>query len=70
MIDGDSIAAGWDMVKLLGCDEACTLLEVLELPDDERWVFISRSSPATTARRSPRCWPTWSRTSLGRRGGG
>ena len=41
VIDADAIAAGWDLVKSLGPDRARTLLEVLELPDDERWAFIS-----------------------------
>jgi hypothetical protein len=30
------------MVKLLGRDQSRQLLDVLELPDDERWVFVSR----------------------------
>ena len=41
-MDAPAIAAGWDLVKALGPDRARTLLEVLELPDDERWAFISR----------------------------
>ena len=41
-MDRAAIAAGWDVVKTLGPDRARTLLEVLELPDDERWSFISR----------------------------
>jgi len=41
-MDGPAIAAGWDLVKPLGRGRARTLLEVLELPDDERWVFVSR----------------------------
>ena len=41
-MDPNAIAAGWDIMKPLGPDRARTLLEVLELPDDERWAFISR----------------------------
>jgi len=37
-----AIGAGMDLVKLLGPDNARKLLEVLELPDDERWAFTSR----------------------------
>lgn len=33
--------AGWDLVKLLGRDQARTLLTILELPDEERLAFIS-----------------------------
>jgi len=43
-MDAAAIAAGWDITKRLGPDAARELLAVLELPDDERWVFISRMS--------------------------
>ena len=40
-MDADAIAAGWDITKRLGPDAARELLAVLELPDDQRWTFIS-----------------------------
>ena len=40
-MDGPAIAAGWDITKRLGPDAARELLAVLELPDDQRWAFIS-----------------------------
>jgi hypothetical protein len=40
-LDAAAIDAGWDLVKLLGRPEARKLLEVLELPDDNRPAFIS-----------------------------
>ena len=42
MIDPAASTPATDLVKTLGPDRARTLLDVLELPGDERWAFISR----------------------------
>jgi len=62
MIDLGAIEAGCDVTKILGPDNARTLLRVLELPDDERLAFVGRMYQRDDGPRSPRSWPTSRRT--------